>query len=71
MSHPIIDAWEQQLARLSSLVASFDGQVEIRLYANNGAVRKRPTIVLNGGPQPVEAVVVASPQEGAMVSDRP
>lgn len=70
MSHPIIAAWEQQLARIAPLVASFDGQVEIRLYANRGAVRKRPTIVLNGGPQPVEAVTVAAPEEGAMVPDR-
>ena len=71
MSHPIIDAWEQQLARIATLVASFDGQVEVRLYANRGAVRKRPTIVLNGGPQPVEAVTVATPEDGAMVPDRP
>ena len=71
MSHPVIDAWEQQLARIAALVASFDGQVEVPLYANRGAVRKRPTIVLNGGPQPVEAVPVATSEDGAMVPDRP
>jgi len=71
VSHPVIDAWEQQLARIAALVASFDGQVEVRLYANRGAVRKRPTIVLNGGPQPVEAVTVATSEDGAMVPDRP
>ena len=71
MTHPVIAAWEQQLARIAALVASFDGQVEVRLYANRGAVRKRPTIVLNGGPQPVEPVTVATSDEGAKVPNRP
>jgi hypothetical protein len=71
VSHPVIDSWEQQLARIAALVASFDGQVEVRLYANRGAVRKRPTIVLNGGPQPVEVVTVVTPEGSAMVPTRP
>jgi hypothetical protein len=27
------------------------GQVEVRLYASRGKVRKHPLVVLNGGPQ--------------------
>jgi hypothetical protein len=71
VTHTVIAAWEHQLARIAALVASFDGQVEVRLYANRGAVRKRPTIVLNGGPQPVEPVTVATSDEGAKVPNRP
>ena len=71
MTHTVIAAWEHQLARIAALVAGYDGQVEVRLYANRGAVRKRPTIVLNGGPQPVEPVTVATSDEGAKVPNRP
>tara|TARA_Y100000814_G_C12270264_1_gene381516 strand:+ start:695 stop:886 length:192 start_codon:yes stop_codon:yes gene_type:complete len=53
VSH-ITNSWIEQLKRYEKLVASFDGQVEIRLYANKGSVRKRPMIVLNGGSQPIE-----------------
>ncbi len=53
----IINSWIEQLKRYEKLVATFDGQVEIRLYANKGSVRKRPMIVLNGGSQPTENVL--------------
>ena len=53
MSH-VTNSWIEQLKGYEKLVASFDGQVEIRLYSNKGAVRKRPMIVLNGGSQPIE-----------------
>jgi len=71
VSHPVIDSWGEQLARIEKLVSTYDGQVEVRLYANRGAVRKRPTIVLNGGPQPMETVTVVTPEDGAMVPPRP
>jgi hypothetical protein len=70
VSHPIVASWAEQLARIERLVASFDGQVEVRLYANRGAVRKRPTIVLNGGPQQMEDITVPTGGNGAMVPDR-
>ena len=70
MSHPIVASWAEQLARIERLVASFDGQVEVRLYANRGAVRKRPMIVLNGGPQQMEDITVPTGENGAMVPDR-
>lgn len=53
LDSPIIEAWIRQLLdpATARILAATDGQVEIRLYANGVKVRKRPTIVLNGGPQ--------------------
>lgn len=45
-----VQAWVRQLLELDPAVLAVDGQVEIRLYANRGKVRKSPMIVLNGGP---------------------
>ena len=48
----ILAAWGEQLNDLTDLLERVaDGQVEVRLYANRGKVRKHPIIVLNGGPQ--------------------
>lgn len=45
-----VQAWVKQLLDADPGVLSHDGQIEIRLYANHGKVRKQPMIVLNGGP---------------------
>lgn len=42
-----VKAWVRQLLDLD---LPADGQVEVRLFTNNGKVRKKPMIVLNGGP---------------------
>ena len=49
----IIAAWIAQLLTddMARLVTDRDGQIEVRLYANRGKVRKHPTILLNAGPQ--------------------
>jgi hypothetical protein len=48
----IIQAWVRQLLDMDPGVVKVgdDGQIEVRLYANKGKVRKAPMIVLNGGP---------------------
>lgn len=38
------------------VLRSTDGQVEVRLYANNGRVRERPAVLLNAGPQALVGV---------------
>jgi hypothetical protein len=48
----ILAAWGEQLNAIRDLLERVaDGQVEVRLYANRGKVRKHPIVVLNGGPQ--------------------
>lgn len=47
---PHVRAWVRQLLDLDLPESTFEGQVEVRLYANKGKVRKNPTVVLNGGP---------------------
>ena len=49
-SQQIVEAWARQLLDLAYLLEG-DGQVEIRVYANRGKVRKAPMVILNGGPQ--------------------
>ncbi len=45
-----VQAWVRQLLELDLPTSAFEsGQVEVRLYANRGKVRKHPTVVLNGG----------------------
>lgn len=47
---PHVQVWVRQLLELDLPPSAFaDGQVEVRLYANRGKVRKAPTVVLNGG----------------------
>lgn len=48
----VIRSWVAQLLdpSITSLVVDRDGQIEVRLYANRGKVRKTPMVVLNGGP---------------------
>lgn len=51
--NPVIQAWVRQIlsptfVRMLEVVA--DGQIEIRLFANRGKVRKEPVIILNAGP---------------------
>lgn len=47
-----VQAWVRQLLDMDPgvLKAGEDGQIEVRLYANRGKVRKQPMVVLNGGP---------------------
>ena len=49
-ANAVIEAWEEQLAGCSALIEGYSGQIEIRLYATGRKVRKRPMVVLNGGP---------------------
>jgi hypothetical protein len=42
-----VQFWIRQLLDLN--LPDTDGQVEVRLYANKGKVRKHPMVVLNGG----------------------
>lgn len=53
ITNEIILTWIAQLTdpEVVSLVEGRSGQVEIRLFANKGKVRKVPTILLNAGPQ--------------------
>lgn len=51
---PVQRAWVEQLlgADVAALLMAADGrQVEVRLYTNGGRVRKRPTVIIDGGPQ--------------------
>lgn len=53
---PVIQAWIKQL--LSTEIqdlATRDGQLEVRLYANRAQVRKHPMICLNAGPSQMES----------------
>lgn len=50
---PIIRAWVVQLTDqsvIAMIAAQPDAQVDIRLSASKGKVRRRPVITLNGGP---------------------
>jgi hypothetical protein len=52
--HPTIRAWIDQLLDpevLGLLEAFPESQVDIRLSASKGRVRRRPVLVVNGGPQ--------------------
>lgn len=53
VTNEVILAWVSQLlsAEVVSLVEGREGQIEIRLFANRGKVRKNPMILLNAGPQ--------------------
>jgi hypothetical protein len=57
---PVIQAWLRQLLDpdLLQLIerATSDHQVEVRLYANMGRVRKRATLIMDGGPQEMNMV---------------
>lgn len=47
----VITEWVRQLATpLIEEAIAEGGQVEVRLFANKGQVRKDPVIVLNAGP---------------------
>lgn len=50
---PIVKAWLLQLTDpsvVAMISASPDAQIDIRLSASKGKVRRRPVITLNGGP---------------------
>ena len=52
--NPTIRAWIDQLLdpEVVGLLEAFpEGQVDIRLSASKGRVRRRPVLVVNGGPQ--------------------
>lgn len=51
---PVQRAWVAQLlsGETAALLEAANGrQVEVRLYTNGGRVRKRPTVIIDGGPQ--------------------
>lgn len=56
----IVRAWLQQLLDddVIDLVNRLetDHQIEVRLYSNAGRVRKKPTLILDGGPQEMSMV---------------
>ena len=50
---PIVRAWILQLTSpemTAMLAAQPDAQIDVRLSASRGKVRRRPVITLNGGP---------------------
>jgi hypothetical protein len=57
-THPIVASWVGQILdpEIQDLVERSNGQIEVRLFANAGKVRKRPMILLHAGPQPNEDV---------------
>ena len=62
-----MEAWVRQLLEpttLQLLRDAGDGQVEVRLIANNGKVRDRPAILLNAGPQPLVGVADVATTNG-------
>jgi hypothetical protein len=56
---PVLEAWVRQLLSedLVRLVTDAgEGQIEIRLVANRGKVRRQPTVLLNAGSADLVAV---------------